>query len=128
MSNFVIICPHCDENIVIEKINCAIFRHAVIKTTREQLNPHSSKEICDDLILKNSIFGCGKPFKVIKNPKYITNKNIADNNDNKNITDNKDAIVTEEKEIEKKKEEEIEKKKEEIIEEEEYIAIICDYI
>jgi hypothetical protein len=105
MSNFVIICPHCDENIVIEKINCAIFRHAVIKTTREQLNPHSSKEICDDHILKNSIFGCGKPFKVIKNPKYIANKN--------------NAIDTEE--IEKKKEEEE-------IEEEEYIAIICDYI
>jgi len=67
MPEFIVLCPHCDEYIVIEEINCAIFRHAIIKTTLAQINPHSSKEICDKLIENNVIFGCGKPFKVVKN-------------------------------------------------------------
>jgi hypothetical protein len=26
----VLLCPHCNEYIIIEKINCAIFRHGVL--------------------------------------------------------------------------------------------------
>jgi hypothetical protein len=67
MPEFIITCPHCGENIIIEEINCAIFRHAVIKNTLKQINPHSSKEICDNLLLHGLIYGCGKPFRLIKN-------------------------------------------------------------
>ncbi len=69
MSELIVICPHCNDDIIIEEINCSIFRHAVIKTTLMQINPHSSKEICDKLLENNSIFGCGIPFKIIKNDK-----------------------------------------------------------
>lgn len=60
-------CPHCELQIVIYKneINCAIFRHGVMKATGIQIGPHSSKAECDDLINKELIFGCGKPFKII---------------------------------------------------------------
>ena len=68
-SEFVVICPHCNNNILIEQINCAIFRHAVIKETLTQINPHTSKETCDKLFKDKIIFGCGKPFKIIKNDK-----------------------------------------------------------
>ena len=63
----VVICPHCKESIIIEEINCAIFRHAVLKINNQQINPHSSKDICDSLIEKKLIYGCGKPFQIIKN-------------------------------------------------------------
>ena len=62
----VVICPHCKESIIIEEINCAIFRHAVLKINNQQINPHSSKDICDSLIEKKLIYGCGKPFQLIK--------------------------------------------------------------
>jgi len=62
----VVICPHCQESIIIEEINCAIFRHAVLKINNQQINPHSPKDICDVLIEKKLIYGCGKPFQLIK--------------------------------------------------------------
>jgi hypothetical protein len=69
---FCIQCPHCNDTIIIEELNCAIFRHAVLIDTLQQINPHSSKEICDDLIKNKKIFGCGKPFKIIiKDDIYI---------------------------------------------------------
>ena len=70
----LISCPHCNEFIFIEQINCGIFRNAVLIDTLEQINQHTSKEICDELFKNKKIIGCGKPFKIIKN------------NDNINIT------------------------------------------
>jgi len=67
----VVICPHCQESIIIEEINCAIFRHAVLKTTNQQIDPHSSKYICDVLIENKLIYGCGKPFQLIKKDNKI---------------------------------------------------------
>jgi len=58
----IIFCPHCNEPIIIEEINCGIFRHAILKNG-QQIDPHSPKIICDDLVKKNLIIGCGKPFK-----------------------------------------------------------------
>jgi len=112
--------PHCDEHILIEKINCAIFRHAVIKTNGNQLNPHSNKTICDNLILNNAIYGCGKPFKVIKNPEYIIKTNIDNNNKEETVDNNNKKEV-----IDNSKEETVNNKDDDI---EEYIAIICEYI
>jgi len=68
--NIIIVnCPHCNDIVLIEKLNCCIFRHAIYKHNGAQINPHSSKIICDDLIINNQIYGCGKPFKIIQNNK-----------------------------------------------------------
>ena len=40
----IVNCPHCNEFIIIEEINCKIFRHGVFKNTRIQIDPHSSKK------------------------------------------------------------------------------------
>ncbi len=63
-TNFEVECPHCKEWIIIEKINCAIFRHGVLKNNMQQINPHLSKFECDKLIFKKIIYGCGKPFRL----------------------------------------------------------------
>jgi len=61
-------CPHCESMIIVapQDINCAIFRHGAYKNTLEPINPHESKEICDKLSLDDLIYGCGKPFRMIK--------------------------------------------------------------
>lgn len=63
----ILICPHCKDFIIIQKINCAIFRHGLFIKTGKQIDPHLCKEICDYLIKKNLIYGCGKPFRIINN-------------------------------------------------------------
>lgn len=61
-------CPHCRNIVVVNQneINCAIFRHAVLKDTNAQIDPHSSKEVCDELAKNGKIYGCGKPFKLVR--------------------------------------------------------------
>jgi hypothetical protein len=76
-TDFVVECPHCRELVLIEKIDCAIFRHGALKENGKQIDPHASKELCDFYISKDLINGCGKPFKVILNP----NCNSKDNDD-----------------------------------------------
>ena len=65
---FYLECPHC--NCIVEihqnEINCAIFRHGIYKHSATQMNPHASKEECDDAVQNNLIFGCGKPFRMVK--------------------------------------------------------------
>lgn len=62
--NIIIECPHCSDSILIEQLNCKIFRHGIFKLTHEQINPHLSKLECDKLIFNNLIYGCGKPFRI----------------------------------------------------------------
>ena len=62
----VIICPHCGDYVEILQINCGIFRHGALKSNNQQIPPHSSKEFCDQMIKNKLIYGCGKPFKLIK--------------------------------------------------------------
>lgn len=57
-------CPHCQQLIWIEQLNCRIFRHGVFKNSYEQIPPHSSKQDCDNWSEQNLIYGCGKPFKI----------------------------------------------------------------
>lgn len=64
--NIVVECPHCKYPVEILEINCAIFRHAVLKVTGVQINPHTSKIDCDKLVEEGRIYGCGKPFRIIK--------------------------------------------------------------
>jgi len=67
MSEPILQCPHCCDYVIIEKLNCAIFRHGIIKKNNQQIDPHSPKELCDYFSKNNLIYGCGKPFKVIFN-------------------------------------------------------------
>ena len=70
---FYINCPHCNDIIIIEKLNCRIFRHGIYKDSNKQINPHASKNVCEQLIKNNEIYGCGKPFKI----DIINNVHIA---------------------------------------------------
>lgn len=72
MENNAITCPYCGEFIIIEQMNCGIFRHGVLKKSGKQINPHASKRVCDNYIKKKMIVGCGKPFRIIKNEGDIT--------------------------------------------------------
>jgi hypothetical protein len=63
----ILICPHCNDYIQIAKINCAVFRHGILKHNGKQINPHAPKKICDLYLKKNLIYGCGKPFRIIDN-------------------------------------------------------------
>ena len=60
----IVVCPHCKEPVLIEKLNCGIFRHGVSKVTGQQLAPHLDKQNCDSLKERDLIYGCGKPFLV----------------------------------------------------------------
>ena len=75
-NNFVFLCPHCNTYIEVgqNEINCTIFRHGyffqqvnnnIILTS--QLNPHASKQECDELFRQGKIYGCGKPFQLLRN-------------------------------------------------------------
>jgi len=63
-NNIIVQCPHCQDSILIERLNCRIFRHGILKDTGKQMDPHASKEICDSLFSQNLIYGCGKPFRI----------------------------------------------------------------
>ena len=74
MDNYIIInCPHCNEYIFIyrNEINCAIFRHGIIKESFNQINPHAPKQQCDEYINNNQIYGCGKPFRIVNDKAVI---------------------------------------------------------
>jgi hypothetical protein len=58
-------CPHCNEFVIIEKINCAIFRHGIMKKNLKQIDPHSLKELCEYFVNNDLIYGCGKPFRIV---------------------------------------------------------------
>jgi hypothetical protein len=64
IKNFVVTCPSCEMFVIIEQINCAIFRHGIFKQSATQIPPHSSKIDCDAFIKNELIYGCGKPFIV----------------------------------------------------------------
>lgn len=63
--HLVVKCPHCDEYVLIEKLNCCIFRHGILKCNGKQIDPHADKKQCDLLIKNKEIYGCGKPFRII---------------------------------------------------------------
>lgn len=56
----IINCPWCNEYIIIEEVNCGIFRHGY-DINYNQINPHGNMEYC----ISNTIYGCGKPFSII---------------------------------------------------------------
>jgi hypothetical protein len=62
----IVTCPHCGEPIIIIQINCGIFRHGVLIKSGKQMDPHLNQIECEKLINKKLIYGCGKPFQIIK--------------------------------------------------------------
>jgi len=70
--NIVVACPWCKDLVLVEQLNCRIFRHGILKETGNQMNPHLGKEGCEILITNQLIFGCGKPFFIAeKNGEYL---------------------------------------------------------
>ncbi len=69
MENNIIECPNpeCKQAIEIIELNCKIFRCGIFKHTYKQINPHSPKDICDELVETGAIYGCGKPFQIVQN-------------------------------------------------------------
>ena len=67
MNPFIINCPHCNQSIIIEQLNCRIFRCGIYKNNFKQIHPHLNKELCDELSSNNLIYGCGKPFRIDEN-------------------------------------------------------------
>ena len=61
------VCPHCLNDITVYKndLNCRIFRHGIYKDSYNQIDPHLSKILCDELVAKNKVIGCAKPFEII---------------------------------------------------------------
>ena len=72
--SIIVQCPHCDDFISILELNCQIFRHAVLISNGEQINPHASKKECDSLIERRLVYGCAKPFRIVKmnNGAFVT--------------------------------------------------------
>jgi hypothetical protein len=67
--DIVVSCPWCATPILIEKLNCRIFRHGTLISNGQQMNPHETKEVCDYFIANKMIYGCGNPFKIEENEK-----------------------------------------------------------
>ena len=65
MNDIIVSCPHCKEYIMIEKLNCGIFRHGIFRDNGTQIPPHSDKNLCDYYIENKMIYGCGKPFQIL---------------------------------------------------------------
>jgi hypothetical protein len=69
MDELIVVCPHCSVLVLIEQLNCCVFRHGIIIESGKQIDPHAPKELCDFYALRNKIYGCGKPFKIIRDEK-----------------------------------------------------------
>ena len=69
--NIIVNCPHCNIPVLIEQLNCKIFRHGIFKSNNIQINPHSSKQDCDYYINNDLIYGCGRPFRIVENNNEI---------------------------------------------------------
>tara|TARA_B110001450_G_C17482371_1_gene424786 strand:- start:341 stop:619 length:279 start_codon:yes stop_codon:yes gene_type:complete len=65
---YMFVCPHCGDMIIVHKddVNCAIFRHGQFKRDGSIINPHAPREYCIDIVKKKLIYGCGKPFRLLR--------------------------------------------------------------
>jgi len=63
-------CPYCNTTIIIESINCGIFRCGIYKENGQQIPPHSTKYEIEKLLDEKKIWGCGQPFQ-LHNDKLI---------------------------------------------------------
>jgi hypothetical protein len=78
-NQYTFLCPHCNLIVAVEKnqVNCHIFRHGNFIIMRDQVGraiiygdsipPHSSKQVCEELVERGLIVGCGKPIQMYTN-------------------------------------------------------------
>jgi hypothetical protein len=64
-SQLIVNCPNCNKYIIIEQLNCAIFRCGIYKENYQQIPPHLGQNECEDLVKQRLIYGCGQPFRII---------------------------------------------------------------
>jgi hypothetical protein len=59
-------CPHCRGSIIVaqNEVNCAIFRHAILKSGGVA-NPHMPQNEAEKLLANGEIWGCGFPFRLV---------------------------------------------------------------
>jgi len=62
---YFIMCPHCNIGIEIVELNCMIFRCGIYKHNFTQIHPHMPEAECLELVGRDAIYGCGKPFKLV---------------------------------------------------------------
>lgn len=67
---YMFLCPHCLGSIEVlyQQVACKIFRHACYYRKIGKniilgnlIEPHTKKEICDQLVAQNKVIGCAKP-------------------------------------------------------------------
>ncbi len=70
---YIFQCPTCKEYIQVERygVACSIFRHLYHSTEingkielLSQVDPHASREVCEQLLRDKRAVGCGKPFRL----------------------------------------------------------------
>lgn len=73
---YIFSCPHCKEMIEVaeDEVNCSIFRHAAYKNSFHQVCPHLPKVACDELVKNNLVYGCAKPFRLIRGAFGLVNQ------------------------------------------------------
>jgi hypothetical protein len=71
----IVQCPHCQEFIWIEQLNCRIFRHATFKKDQdkigEQVPPHASQSECEAWVKEGLVYGCAKPFQILESGEVV---------------------------------------------------------
>ena len=78
----IIQCPHCNDYVWIDQLNCRIFRHGYFKTSEkatekafnqlgEQIPPHSTQTECDAWVKKGLVYGCTKPFQILETGEVV---------------------------------------------------------
>lgn len=60
-------CPYASCRLLVQVpqdwVRCTIFRCGVFKHNGDSIDPHSSREICAELVRRQTIWGCGRPFR-----------------------------------------------------------------
>ena len=65
-------CPHCGLlcTTAIKELACHIFRHGYDVVRKSQIPPHASLLECDKFANTKGVFGCCRPYKIIKKNQY----------------------------------------------------------
>ncbi len=64
-TQLIVNCPNCNQYIIIEQLNCCIFRCGVFKYNGIQIPPHLGQIQCNNLIEQRLIYGCASPFRIV---------------------------------------------------------------
>ena len=64
-SQSIVNCPNCNQLIIIEQFNCAIFRCGIYRENYQQIPPHLGQKECEDLVKRCLIYGCASPFRIV---------------------------------------------------------------